>query len=114
MKWLPGQEEAVRAHAKKIARSGMNREQLIASGLVSEPVPWGELQQTLLVAHELKQAREQAGMTINDVVARSGIDKSQISKLENGLSNPTIETISRYLAALGKRFRLVLEDCPAA
>ena len=113
MKWQPGQEEAVRAQARKIAESGMNREQLIASGLVSAPVPWGELQQTLLVAHELKQAREQAGMTINDVVARSGIDKSQISKLENGLSNPTIETISRYLAALGKRFRLVLEDCPA-
>ncbi len=112
MKWQPGQQEAAKAFAEKIIGSGMNQEELVNAGLITAPVPWGELQQSLLVAYDLKQAREKAGLTILDVCARSRLDKSQISKLENGLANPTIETISRYVAALGKRFRLVLEDVP--
>jgi DNA-binding XRE family transcriptional regulator len=52
---------------------------------------------------QLKNARQAAGLTLAAVAKRSGIDKAALSRLENGHhDNPTLETILRYLAAIGK------------
>jgi transcriptional regulator with XRE-family HTH domain len=83
---------------------------LIASGQISDSIPWGELHHSLMVAHELKLAREQQGLTLADVEERTGIDRAQLCKLESGQTNPTMQTITRYATGLGKRVRLVLED----
>jgi DNA-binding XRE family transcriptional regulator len=59
----------------------------------------------------LRQRREQSGLSLTDVADRSGIDKASLSRLENGFySNPTINTLSRYARAIGKRFVPTLED----
>jgi DNA-binding XRE family transcriptional regulator len=51
----------------------------------------------------LKKLREQAGLSLSDVAERSGMDRAEISRLENGIhANPTIGTLSRYAEALGK------------
>lgn len=53
----------------------------------------------------LKQERERCGLSIGDVAERSGLDRAVVSRLENGKQdNPTVATLMRYAAAVGKRF----------
>ena len=62
---------------------------------------------------ELKAAREKKGLTLTDLTELTGMDRSALSKLETGQRpNPTIETLSRYAKALGKRLVLSLSDAP--
>lgn len=59
----------------------------------------------------LKRERERRGLSIADLAARSGLDRAVISRLENGKQdNPTIATLMRYAAAIGKRFVWSYED----
>jgi ribosome-binding protein aMBF1 (putative translation factor) len=61
----------------------------------------------------LKREREQRGLKIDDVAERSGLDRSVVSRLENGKQdNPTVATLMRYAAAVGKRFLWSYEDLP--
>jgi ribosome-binding protein aMBF1 (putative translation factor) len=59
----------------------------------------------------LKREREAKGLSLADVAVRSGIDKGALSRLENGQQpNPTVNTLTRYADALGKRLALSLEE----
>ncbi|HZY90666.1 MAG TPA: helix-turn-helix transcriptional regulator [Gemmataceae bacterium] len=59
----------------------------------------------------LKREREQGGLSIGDVAERSGLDRAVVSRLENGKQdNPTVATLMRYAAAVGKRFVWSYED----
>lgn len=63
------------------------------------------------VLNELKQAREAAGLSLADIRDRTGMDRSAIAKLENGArANPTLETLVRYAAAVGKRLVVQVTD----
>jgi DNA-binding XRE family transcriptional regulator len=60
---------------------------------------------------QLKAAREAQGLSLADLTRLTGMDRSALSKLETGQRpNPTIETLVRYAAAVGKRLVVVLED----
>ena len=62
----------------------------------------------------LKREREQRGLSIGAVAQRSGLDRAVVSRLENGKQdNPTIATLMRYAAAIGKRFLWSFEDVAA-
>jgi len=52
------------------------------------------------VTSALKEAREAAGMSLQDVSDASGITKANLSLLENGKGNPTIETLERIAKAI--------------
>jgi transcriptional regulator with XRE-family HTH domain len=68
-----------------------------------------------LLLHELKKAREETGLSLAQIAKRSGIDKAALSRLENGRhDNPTLETILRYLSAIGKDIEWRFVDAPAA
>lgn len=59
----------------------------------------------------LKREREQSGLSIGDVAEHSGLDRAVVSRLENGKQdNPTVATLMRYAAAVGKRFLWSYED----
>ena len=59
----------------------------------------------------LKREREECGLSIGDVAERSGLDRAVVSRLENGKQdNPTIATLMRYAAAIGKRLLWSYED----
>jgi DNA-binding XRE family transcriptional regulator len=89
-------------------------QQLIDSGDADPPIRLGVYTEFRLLLRALKEAREAAGLSLADVAARSGIDKAALSRLENGVSdNPTVLTLMRYAAALGKRLTWSLEDLPA-
>jgi ribosome-binding protein aMBF1 (putative translation factor) len=67
--------------------------------------------QTALQA--LKRERQRHGLSIGDVAERSGLDRAVVSRLENGKQdNPTVATLLRYAAAIGKRFLWSFEDLP--
>src|SRR5438067_2428351 len=62
----------------------------------------------------LKREREQRGISISDVAERSGLDRAVFSRLENGKQdNPTVATLMRYAAAVGKRFLWAYGDLTA-
>jgi DNA-binding XRE family transcriptional regulator len=59
----------------------------------------------------LKKERQQRGLTVSDVALQSGLDRAAISRLENGKQdNPTVATLMRYAAAIGKRFLWSYDD----
>jgi ribosome-binding protein aMBF1 (putative translation factor) len=59
----------------------------------------------------LKRDRVRCGLSIADVAQRSGLDRAVVSRLENGKQdNPTVATLVRYAAAMGKRFLWSYED----
>jgi DNA-binding XRE family transcriptional regulator len=60
---------------------------------------------------QLRAAREALGLSLADMTDRTGMDRSAISKLENGeRANPTVETLVRYAEAVGKRLVVTLAD----
>src|SRR5438093_3844799 len=59
----------------------------------------------------LKRERQRGGLSISDVAERSGLDRAVVSRLENGKQdNPTVATLMRYAAAVGKRFLWSYEE----
>jgi predicted transcriptional regulator len=62
----------------------------------------------------LKRERQHCGLSITDVARQSGLDRAVVSRLENGkLDNPTVTTLMRYAAAIGKRFLWSYQDLGA-
>jgi predicted XRE-type DNA-binding protein len=58
---------------------------------------------------ELKHCREQQNLSLADIQQRTGIDRSALSKLENGQrENFTLDTVLRYAEAVGQRVVLEL------
>jgi DNA-binding XRE family transcriptional regulator len=67
-----------------------------------------ELQEVL---RQLKAAREAQGLSLADLTELTGMDRSALSKLETGQRpNPTVETLVRYAAAVGKRLVMSVVD----
>lgn len=55
-----------------------------------------------VVAQRLASLRKLNGLSLEQVATRAGITKSYLSKLERGLSSPTIATLLRLAEALGR------------
>jgi transcriptional regulator with XRE-family HTH domain len=51
----------------------------------------------------LREARERAGLTQADLARRAGTSQAAISAYEHGAKDPSVETLSRLLAASGAR-----------
>ena len=67
--------------------------------------PWTEL------LAQLRLAREESGLSLSDLTAITGMDRSALSKLETGQRpNPTVDTLTRYANAVGKRLVVTLAD----
>ena len=55
----------------------------------------------LILAHNVKGCRKSAGMSQEELALKMGTIQSNISKLESGRANPTLETLSELADALG-------------
>lgn len=65
------------------------------------------------VIRALRGIRKQAGRTLDDVGAESGIGKSNLSRLENHrVPDPTLDTILRYAQAVGMEMHISLTPAP--
>ncbi len=54
----------------------------------------------------LKQAREEAGLTQEELAKRLNTKKSAISRIENHAEDIKLSTIEKFANALGKKLRL--------
>jgi len=64
---------------------------------------------------QLKAEREAQGLSVLEVARRTGLSATALSRLESGKTlNPTLETLHRYAAALGKSVELAIGDVAAA
>ena len=63
----------------------------------------------------LKAERERMGLSLAEVSERTGIERPNLSRLENEAeANPTIATLIRYADALGKQLFIALADGKSA
>ena len=84
-------------------------EQLIASGEWYFAL-YGEYRELLPFVEDIKRGREAAGTDPAQASQRCGIDQPALSRLENGHNkNPTLDTLWRYAAAVGRRLVLTTE-----
>jgi len=59
----------------------------------------------------LKAERMQKGLSLSDMKELTGIERSTLSRLENHEeANPTVNTLTRYAEAAGKKMFIVLVD----
>ncbi|MBA9003289.1 helix-turn-helix domain-containing protein [Thermomonospora cellulosilytica] len=84
-------------------------QELYAAGVSREEVEAGARR---LIAEargrQLAEARRQAGLAQKDIAAAMGVSVARISQIEHG-ETATIETIARYVEALGGRLELVAD-----
>lgn len=51
-------------------------------------------------------ARIESHMTQKELAEKTGIRQSNISRIENGSNSPTVETLARIAAGLGKQLKI--------
>jgi len=62
-----------------------------------------------LIGEMIKKARQQRNLTQSELGEMIGVQKAQISKLENGSSNVTINTILKVFEALKAKINFKVE-----
>lgn len=56
-----------------------------------------------ILAHQFKELRKKKQLTQSELAEKLGMEKGQISKIENGKFNLTLSTINKIALALGTR-----------
>jgi DNA-binding XRE family transcriptional regulator len=99
----PDDRARLRAIRERFQREKPSLKKLVERGDAPPPMPLGTYLDIQVLLSQLKKEREAAGLSLADVAERTGMDRAAISRLENGRqANPTVETLLRYAAALGK------------
>jgi HTH-type transcriptional regulator / antitoxin HipB len=62
-----------------------------------------------LIGKAIKQTRQERNMTQEDLGKLIGVQKAQISRLENNAGNVTMDTLLRVFTALKAKVRLQVE-----
>ncbi|MBR5367880.1 MAG: helix-turn-helix transcriptional regulator [Lachnospiraceae bacterium] len=57
----------------------------------------------ILIGNALSAARAKKGLSQKALSEATGIDQSDISKIERGVANPSVSTLSRLAEALDKK-----------
>jgi DNA-binding XRE family transcriptional regulator len=113
--WTPEDRARHKAVREKFQAERPGLEDLLASGEYLGPLPQGDYLALRRFLHALREERERQGLTLTEVAGRMGVDKAALSRLETGRQiNPTVETLCRYAAAIGKRLELTLADAKAS
>ena len=81
---------------------------------------WNELESELFTPEEIAEsrarvdiicsiidARQEKGLSQKELAELTGIKQPAIARLENGHISPSIDTINRLLAPLGKRLAVI-------
>lgn len=111
----PEETARLRADRERYQRDKPTPEQLLAEGGHTAFIPLGDLMLLHQIMAMLKKERERQKLTLAVLSERAGIDQAALSRLETGAhGNPTLATLSRIAAALGKRIVCDLQDAPAS
>ena len=69
---------------------------------------WEEQAPERAVMREIAFERERAGLTQKELAERIGMRQGNLSRLENGNGNPSIDTLAKIARGLGKRLEIRL------
>ena len=61
-------------------------------------------------ATAISEARMKAGLTQKELAKLTGIDQADISRIERGIANPSVETLERLASAMGMHLRISFEQ----
>lgn len=64
----------------------------------------------IAVGKALLAARAKAAMSQVELASKTGINQADISRIERGLSNPSIGTLQRLAVALGSELKVLFEQ----
>lgn len=62
---------------------------------------WDELEPEFQLIKALLQGREEQNLSQRQLADRTGVTQSDISKIESGEANPTLETLKKLAKGLG-------------
>jgi ribosome-binding protein aMBF1 (putative translation factor) len=69
---------------------------------------WDELEPEYQLIRAMLDARQEQHISQRQLADRTGITQADISKIENGDANPTLETLKKLAAGLGMRLCITL------
>ncbi len=64
----------------------------------------------IALGNALLAARARAAMSQVELASKTGIDQADISRIERGLSNPSIATLQRLATALGAELKVTFDQ----
>ena len=67
---------------------------------------WDDIQPEMDVIRAMIDARIEQNLTQKELVARTGIDQADISKLENGTRNPSLKLLKKLASGLGMQLKI--------
>ena len=71
---------------------------------------WDAIEPEFAVVQALIDARLETGLTQSELSKITGIAQGDISKLERGNGNPSIKTLKRLAAGMGKTLKIEFVD----
>ena len=77
--------------------------------LLSDPqvkVEYGAMEPEYQFIRDMLACREELSLTQQGLAVLTGIDRSDISRIENGNANPSLKTMKRIASGLGKRLEI--------
>jgi len=105
-------QSAAQGRARAIQRHAAY-EQLVAAGECDgEPVPIGAYLDVGVFLHDLRKAREDAGLSLTDVEKRTGIDKATLSAWNREANQPDGRYTGTLCGGGRKQLVLTLQDMP--
>lgn len=63
----------------------------------------------LVAADALASARARASLSQSELAQKSGVDQSDISKIERGIANPSVLTLKRLAEAMGMELKISMQ-----
>ena len=107
----PKEQAKLKADRERYQRDKPTPEQLLAEGGHDDFIRHGDLMMLHELMATLKRKRERQKLTMGQLSEMTGIDQAALSRLETGKNaNPTLETMNRIAAALGKTITCSLKD----
>ena len=82
-------------------------EEYRATAGAAELEMFDEYSDSFRLANQILSARKRVGLTQVELASRSGIGQSEISRIERGEGNPTVETLSRVGRSLSLNLQFV-------
>lgn len=67
---------------------------------------WDALEPEFQIIRAIIEGREEKDLTQRQLAEATGITQADISRLENGTANPSLRTLKRLAAGLGKTLKL--------
>ena len=69
-------------------------------------VEYDALATEFAIIQAIIDARKESALTQKELSARTGIAQADISKLEHGTANPSLRTLQRLAAGMGRRLKI--------